>query len=126
MMQEFEQPYTGRLFTSTGGGFFHNHTKGLYQVDQVARTPGILLQHFDRDPNCPRVSEVMAGDPVQRERILEASRLTPIYIDHVERAELVDLLPFLPEGRFMLQVECAPEETETVLTELRAAVPSVE
>jgi hypothetical protein len=126
MMREFEQPYTGRLFTSTGGGFFHNHTKGLYQVDQVARTPGILVQHFNRDPNCPRVSEVMAADPVQRETILEASRITPIYLDHVARAELADLLPYLAKGRFMLQVECTPQETEAVLAELRAVVPPIE
>ena len=120
MMREFEQPYTGRLFTSTGGGFFHNHTRGLYQVDQVARTPGILVQHFNRDPNCPRVSEVMANDPRWRDTILQASRTTPIYVDNVERTELEDLLPYLPDGRFMLQVKCAPEETEAVLAELRA------
>ena len=123
MMREFEQPYTGRLFTLTDGGFFHNHTKGLFQVDQVARTPGIIVQHFNRDPNCPRVSEVMANDPVQRDTILQASRTAPIYIDNVERVELEDLLPYLPDGRFMLQVICSPEETEAALAELRAVVP---
>ena len=118
MMVEFEQPYTGRLFTTANGGFFHNHTRGIYQVDQVAHTPGTILHHFNRDPNCPRVSEVMRDDPIMRRRILEASRLTPIYIDNVDRAELPDLMPFLPEGRFMLEVICAPEEANAVLAEL--------
>ena len=123
MMLEFEQPFTGRLFATASGGFFHNHTKGLFQVDQVAHTPGIILQHFNRDPNCPRVSEVMRDDPVMRQIILQTSRATPIYIDNVDRAELVDLAPYLPEGRFLLEVVCAPEETDAVLGELRAVVP---
>jgi hypothetical protein len=123
MMLEFDQPYTGRLFTTANGGFFHNHTMGLYQVDQVARTPGTILQHYNRDPNCLRVSEVMRDDPTMRETILASSRVTPIYVDLVERAELPDLKPYLPEGRFILEVICAPGETEDVLAELRAVVP---
>ena len=119
MMKEFEQPYTGRLFSSTGGGFFHNHTKGLFQVDQVARTPGIILQHFNADPNCPRVSEVLSADPVQRDNILEASRRTPIYVDQVSYAEWKTMWPLITEGRFMLEVVCSPEETEDVLGGLR-------
>jgi len=119
MMQEFEQPYTGRLFSSSGGGFFHNHTKGLYQVDLVAQTPGIILQHFNADPNCPRVSEVMSSDSVQRDNILHASHKTPVYIDTVECAEVKALLPFLPAGRFLLEVVCSPDDTDVVLAELR-------
>ena len=122
MMLEFEQPYTGRLFTTANGGFFHNHTRGLYQVDQVVRTPGTILQHFNRDPNCPRVSEAMR-DPAKRETILASSRVKPIYIDLVERTELPDLKPYLHEGRFILEVVCAPDETDAVLAELRAIVP---
>ena len=123
MRLDFEQPYTGRLLTTANGGFFHNHTRGVYQVDQVARTPGIVLQHFNRDPNRPRVSEVMRDDPIMRETILQASRVTPIYLDNVDRTELADLAPHLPEGRFLLEVICAPEETDAVLAELRALVP---
>jgi hypothetical protein len=119
MMREFEQPFTGRLFTSTGGGFFHNHTKGLFQVDQVARTPGIVVQHFNRDPNCPCVADVLSGEAPERERLLDASRRTPIYVDQVKRAEVGTFLPHLASGRFLLQVLCSPDETETVLKELR-------
>ena len=119
MMKEFEQPCTGRLFSSTGGGFFHNHTKGLFQVDQVARTPGIILQHFNADPNCPRVSEVLSADPIQRDHILDASRRTPIYVDQVSYAEWRTMWPLITGGRFMLEVVCSPEETEDVLAGLR-------
>ena len=118
-MKEFEQPYTGRLFTSRGGGFFHNHTKGLFQVDQVAQTPGIILQHFNADPNCPRFSEVLSEDPVRRETILQASQETPIYVDNVSVPELEAFLPYLPHGRFLLEVICDPDETDSLLAVLK-------
>ena len=124
MMIEFDQPYTGRLFTTANGGFFHNHTSGLYQVDQIVHTPGTILQHFNRDPNCPRVSEAMREDPVLGKTIVASSLVTPIYIDNVDRAELPDLKSFLPEGRFILEVICTPQETDAVLAEVRALVPS--
>ncbi len=118
MMREFEQPYTGRLFTSTGGGFFHNHTKGLYQVDQVAQTPGIVLQHFNRDPNCPRVSDVLAGEAKAREHLLAASRRTPIYPDQLEYEELDSYRPWLGEGRFVLDIiNCPADKMGAVLRE---------
>ncbi len=120
MMREFEQPYTGRLFTSTGGGFFHNHTKGLYQVDQVAQTPGIVLQHFNRDPNCPRVSDVLAGEAGPRENLLAASRRTPIYVDQVDYDELDAFRPWLGEGRFALDImNCPAEKMAETLSEFR-------
>ena len=106
MMREFEQPYTGRLFTSTGGGFFHNHTMGLYQVDQVASTPGIHMQNFTKDPNRPTVEEVLAEDKVERERIVDASLTTPIYIKGMAVESVLPILPILREGRFMLEVMC--------------------
>jgi hypothetical protein len=105
MMRVFEQPHTARLFTSTGGGFFHNHTKGLYQVDQVAETAGILIEQFTRDPNCPTVTEVLLNDPQQRETILQASLATPLYLSRVLPSELQAALPVLREGRFIVEVE---------------------
>ncbi len=120
MMREFEQPYTGRLFTSTGGGFFHNHTKGLYQVDQVADTPGIVLQHFNRDPNCPRVSDVLAGEAGPREDLLAASRRTPIYPDQIDYEELDNYRPWLDEGRFVLDIiNCPGDRIAATLNEFR-------
>ena len=121
MMREFEQPYTGRLFSSTGGGFFHNHTKGLYQVDQVARTPGIILQHFNADPNCPRVADLLADDEGPRDAFVASSLTTPIYVDSIRPDELEAFLPYLPYGRFMLQIVCEPEETDSVLAMLHEA-----
>ena len=119
MMLEFEQPFTGRLFTSTGGGFFHNHTKGLYQVDQVARTPGIVLQHFNRDPNCPRVSDILAGPVEARENLLAASRRTPIYPDQIGYDELDAYRPYLSEGRFALDISCPADRIDAVLQEFK-------
>ena len=119
MMVEFEQPFTGRLFTETGGGYFHNHTKGMYQVDQVVRTPGIHLQHFNADPNCPRVAAVLAGDPEERERLLAASRTIPIHPDNIHYDELASFRDALPEGRFSLDIICPPDRTREVLDEFR-------
>ena len=105
MMLEFEQPYTGRLFASTGGGFFHNHTMGLYQADRVAATPGIHMQNFTRDPNRPTVEQTLLDDADSRERILKASLRTPILISSMTPESLQSALPILREGRFMLHVE---------------------
>ena len=104
LMREFEQPYTAQLFTSAGGGFFHNHTRGLYQVDQVAETEGILIEQFTRDPKCPTVAEILLNDPVQRDVILQTSMRTPIYLSSVHPHELEKTLPILKEGRFILDV----------------------
>ena len=119
MMLEFEQPYTGRLFTETGGGFFHNHTKGLYQVDQVARTPGIRLQHFNADPNCPRVCDILAGPPGPRDNLLAASRQTPIYPDQIHYDELDSYRPCLDQGRFALDIHCPADQIDAVINEFK-------
>ncbi|KKN68568.1 hypothetical protein LCGC14_0449990 [marine sediment metagenome] len=119
MMLEFEQPYTGRLFTSTGGGFFHNHTKGLYQVDQVAKTPGICLQHFNADPNCPRVSDILAGPPAARDNLLAASRQTPIFPDQILYDELDAYRPHLNQGRFALDITCPADKIDSVINEFK-------
>ena len=121
MMREFEQPYTGKLFTSLGGGFFHNHTKGLYQVDQVAETPGIIVQHFNRDPNCETVQEALLNHPEKRDRILASSLQTPIYIDCLTPEEVFSVLPILREGRFILSFNYPMNQTEReqVVREIR-------
>lgn len=110
MMPEFEQPFTARLFTSTGGGFFHNHTLGLYQVDQVARTKGLLIQEFVADPKRPTIPEVMQADAAMRDTILRASLDSPIMIDGIAPAQLDDLLPIVKEGRFILGIICSDED----------------
>ena len=104
MMAEFEQPYTGKLFASTGGGFFHNHTLGLFQVDRVAATQGILVQNFARDPNRPSVEQTLIEDPVARKRILDASLETPIHISAMTPEGLLSVLPIAREGRFLFDL----------------------
>lgn len=104
MMREFEQPYTGRLFSETGGGYFHNHTLGLYQADQVCATPGIYTQQFSRDPRIPTLEECIRTDEKMRQRILEASLVTPIQISDVDPHTVAELLPLLRGGRFVLLV----------------------
>jgi len=110
MMREFEQPYTARLFTSTGGGFFHNHTVGLYQVDQVAETGGLLVQEFISDPKIANLPEVMLTDPGLRDTILRSSLVSPIMIEHIKPPELDPLLAIAREGRFILCVDCDGED----------------
>ena len=119
MMREFEQPYTGRLFTSTGGGFFHNHTLGLYQADRVAETPGIHMQNFTKDANKRTVEDTLLEDPTARERIIAASLKTPILISGMNSTHLQALLPIVSKGRFILDLET---DTETELTEIGRSI----
>lgn len=122
MMLEFEQPYTGRLFTSTGGGLFHNHTMGLYQADQVAATPGIRMQNFTRDPNRPTVEQILLEGGEARERIIQASLQTPILISSMTPETLKSVLPIVREGRFLLHVECdRSDEIEQIVDATRRA-----
>jgi hypothetical protein len=85
----------------------------------VARTPGIRLQHFNADPNCPRVANVLSGAGDGRERVLEASRTTPIFVDNVDYQELGAFRDALPEGRFSLDVVCPADRSREVLNEFR-------
>lgn len=120
MMGEFEQPYTGRLFTSTGRGFFHNHTLGLYQADRVAATPGIHMQNFARDLNRPTVEQTLLEDPAARDRILSASLQTPIHISSMTPETVRSVLPILKDGRFMLDIACEKnDDREVVAREIR-------
>ncbi len=122
MMLEFEQPYNGRLFTTTGGGFFHNHTLGLYQVDQVAATPGIHMQNFTRDPNRPTVEQRLCEDHAARDRIVKASLRTPILISGMSPENLRSVLPIVRDGRFMLNVNCEPDDDPIeILNRIRCA-----
>jgi hypothetical protein len=111
MQAEFERPSTGRLFTETGGGFFHNHTAGLYQARHVAKTPGLLVQEFYRDPKHPNVPEVLLDDPRGRDELLASSLDAPIMIENIVPAQLDRLLPILANGRFILSVCCSDGES---------------
>ncbi|MBN2301670.1 MAG: hypothetical protein JXN60_04040 [Lentisphaerae bacterium] len=112
MQAEFDKPYTGKLFTATGGGFFHNHTLGLYQVMNVAGIPGILIQEFISDPTSPNVHEVMLNDPKRRDEIIQASLQTPVMMEFVPYHLLDQLLPFLAQGRFILSIFYSEDMSE--------------
>ena len=102
MQPEFERPFTEKLFTSTGGGFFHNHAIGIHQVDLVCRTKGTLVQQIGPDPNQPHLPDLMLEDPVMRERVVEASFHAPILLDNIAPDQLDAILPILKEGRFIV------------------------
>lgn len=105
MMLEFEQPYTGRLFTGTGGGFFHNHELGLYQVDQVAKTPGIVVQQFTKDPSVESLKDLIVSDEKICQKVCDASVDTPIMLPFsLNVDELDEYLPILKQGRFIFSV----------------------
>ncbi len=100
--QEFEAPYTAKLFGSTGGGFFHNHAIGLHQVDQVAQTPGTVIHQIGADPNVITPVEAMLTEPTHRDRMLESSLHAPLLLNGVGPDQLDEILPILKEGRFYL------------------------
>lgn len=106
MCEEFDRPFTGELFTRSGGGFFHNHMLGLFQAETVSETPGILVQEFFTDPGRADLPEVLASDPDCREKILRASLNAPIMVEDVLPDRLEKLLPVIRNGRFILSVRC--------------------
>jgi len=123
MMLEFEQPFTEKLFTQTGGGFFHNHTIGLYQVDQVAKTKGTLIQEFATDPKTPTSVDAILEGGCLCDKIIESSLNVPILIEDVKPEVLDILLPIIKNGRFI--VELMHNEDTDINTEIPAAIKKV-
>ena len=121
---EFEQPYTARLFAETGGGFFHNHTVGLYQADLVSGTSGTLVQHFVDDPRQPAGWEALLNIPDLQEKLLAASLNAPIVIG-VPIDRLDEVLDVARNGRFILALwadrEAPDEDTAALVRKVRAA-----
>ena len=115
MMPEFEQPFTAKLFTQTGGGFFHNHTVGLYQVDQVSETEGLLIQAFVDDPNQLSMVDALLGeDDALRKKIVESSLRKPIQAN-VTSSKLDAVLEVVSQGRFSLWVNCEEQDSPAEL-----------
>jgi len=102
MQQEFEAPYTAKLFTATGGGFFHNHAIGMHQVDLVAQTPGTVIHQIGADPNVVDPVHAILHDPEARERILESSLHAPLHLNGVGPEQIDEILPILKHGRFYI------------------------
>ena len=106
MQPQFEGPFTEKLFTSTGGGFFHNHAIGLHQIDLVCRTGGTLIQQIGPDPKQPVPVDEVLADPATRERFVEASLDAPIALNNVRPDQVDDILPILKRGRFIVGMLC--------------------
>lgn len=104
----FDRPSIEKLFTHTGGGFFHNHTVGLYQTDLVSSYQGTLVQWFVDDPRQPSLASALLDHPGLRDTILAASLKSPI-AGWVPHERLDELLEIMVHGRFILAVSC-PEE----------------
>jgi hypothetical protein len=104
----FDRPSNEKLFTSTGGGFFHNHTIGLHQVDLVSTYNGILMQWFVDDPKQPSLASALLDHPQLRDTILASSLQCPVggWVPHDRLDELLDIVA---HGRFILSVAC-PED----------------
>lgn len=119
--EKFDRPPTEKLFTNTGGGFFHNHTVGLYQVELVSSYRGILVQWFVDDPKQPSLAEALLDHPGLREKILAASLQCPV-AGRVPCERFDELLDITRRGRFILSVLC-PETVrpETIMRKARAA-----
>ena len=101
----FDRPSNEKLFTNTGGGFFHNHTIGLYQAGLVSSYRGILVQWFVDDPKQPSLAEALLDHPELRETILAASLKCPV-AGSVPHEKLNEVLDIVTHGRFILSVSC--------------------
>ena len=119
MALEFEQPYTARLFASAGGGFYHNHTIGLYQAGMVAKTPGTLVQFFVDDPRQPTGAEALLDMPEMREKLVAASLDSPIGL-WACRERLDEMLAIMRHGRFVLAMGFGEDTPRQEIDELIA------
>lgn len=119
--EAFDRPSIEKLFANTGGGFFHNHTVGLYQVDLVSSYRGALVQWFVDDPRQPSLATALLDHPDLRERIVAASLQCPV-AGSVPHDQLDELLDIARQGRFILSVSC-PENVaaESLIRKVRAA-----
>lgn len=120
MAEAFDRPSNEKLFTRTGGGFFHNHTIGLYQVDLVSRYRGALVQWFVDDPRQPSLTAALVDLPEWREKILAASLQCPV-AGCIPYDRLAEVLDVARQGRFILSVWC-PEGVDAggIVRQVRA------
>jgi len=98
----FDRPSASRFFTSTGGGFFHHHTMGIRQVENVSYTKGLLVQEVLTDPNIePPFKQIIGNEKIAR-MFVEASLRAPIMITGDFLPYFDQLAPVLEQGCFIL------------------------
>ncbi len=117
----FDLPYSSKLFTTVGGGFYHHHSIGLYQVPVVSQIEGIFVHHIANDyPATPDMASVIIDDRKIREQVIKASFITPIYLDMIPYTYIDKLLPILKEGRFILEVVCeSPPDAKECIKKIK-------
>jgi len=104
----FDRPSAGKLFTQTGGGFFHHHALGLRQVANVAETKGLVVQNVYTDPNIDPPYIQMIKDKDIAQMFIKASLKAPIHIAGDFANYIDELLPILEQGCFILSDDYAP------------------
>jgi len=119
----FDLPYTSKLFTKLGGGFYHHHSIGLHQVKCIPSISGLYVQHIFNDyPASTDIVEEMIENEKLAEQITEASMQVPIMLDHIHFRFLQRLLPIVKQGRFILSILCdSVDEAQACIKEVRKA-----
>lgn len=116
----FDRPSIEKLFTRTGGGYFHNHTVGLYQADLVSSYRGSLVQAFVDDPRQPSLTSALLAPGRMRDVLVAASLECPL-AGAVPFEKLDEVLEVAVAGRFMLWVFCpTPADAESAVRKVRA------
>ena len=117
----FDLPYSSKLFSTLGGGFYHHHSIGLYQVPIVSQIKGLTIHHIANDyPATPDIAKVIIDDEVIKEQIIEASHITPVYLENVPYRYIDRLIPVLKEGRFILEVVCeGPSDAKECINKIK-------
>jgi len=117
----FDLPYSSKLFTNIGGGFYHHHSIGLYQVPVVSQIEGISVHHIENDyPATPDMTKVIIEDEKIREQVIKASFATPIYLDRIPYKYIDRFLPVLKEGRFIIAVVCEdPSDAKECINKIK-------
>jgi len=99
---EFDRPSTGKLFTQTGGGFFHHHALGLRQAENVAQTKGLVVQDILNDPGITPVITQMIQNEEIAQKIIHASLKAPVRIWCDFANNIEEMIPILEQGCFIL------------------------
>jgi len=103
--QKFDRFSCEKLFTNTGGGFFHHHALGIRQAGNVSLTEGILIQNIYTDPGLMLPAVSMIEDENLCEQIIKASLKTAIHLNGDFYPIIDKLFPILSKGRFILKHE---------------------
>jgi hypothetical protein len=121
LQQKFDRLSSEKLFTNTGGGFFHHHALGIRQAVGLSRTKGMLVQNIYTDPNVEIPIYAMIKDEKTREDVIEASLRTPIHVNADFLPIVDELIPIVKRGCFILRQD-KTENAALVLARLRKAV----